>query len=303
MNKLKKHGIYYDSRIKLLLILLTSALAFALGGGLTGLLLFGVVSLFALLSGLWKTSIKFAIVYIVLLMLAQVLPIHLSSVITFFLLRILTIALALNILFQTTEISELIAALQASHIPQVIVIPVAIILRFLPSLKQDVLYIKQGMKTRGVGLSFWRIISHPAQTYEGFLIPILMRLLMTATELSASAETRGISYPCEKTHYILVDFRLRDSILLIGMLALLRLSYGHRSNQYHYFKEDLFHANRKQKRLSSKGLDRYSSVIFVRTCYLYSLCVSVFFSVHDVSGKPIVGTTSCYYLLSCSSQN
>ena len=141
MNKLKKHGIYYDSRIKLLLILLTSALAFALGGGLTGLLLFGVVSLFALLSGLWKTSIKFAIVYIVLLMLAQVLPIHLSSVITFFLLRILTIALALNILFQTTEISELIAALQASHIPQVIVIPVAIILRFLPSLKQDVLYI------------------------------------------------------------------------------------------------------------------------------------------------------------------
>jgi len=71
-----------------------------------------------------------------------------------------------------------------------------------------------------VGLSFWRIVSHPAQTYEGFLVPILMRLLMTATELSASAETRGISYPCEKTHYILVDFRLRDSILLIGMLAL-----------------------------------------------------------------------------------
>ena len=168
---MRKHGVYYDSRIKLLLILLTSALAFALGGGLTGLVLFGVVCLFALLSGLWKTSIKFAIVYIVLLVLAQVLPIHLSSVITFFLLRILTIALALNILFQTTEISELIAALQASHIPQAIVIPVAIILRFLPSLKQDVLYIKQGMKTRGVGLSFWRIVSHPAQTYEGFLIP------------------------------------------------------------------------------------------------------------------------------------
>lgn len=93
-------------------------------------------------------------------------------------------------------------------------------MRFLPSLKQDAIYIKQGMKTRGVGLSFWRVLSHPAQTYEGFLIPILMRLLMTATELSASAETRGISYPCKKTHYILVDFRLRDGLLLIGMLAL-----------------------------------------------------------------------------------
>lgn len=103
---------------------------------------------------------------------------------------------------------------------EAIVIPIAIILRFLPSLKQDAIYIKQGMKTRGVGLSFWRVLSHPAQTYEGFLIPILMRLLMTATELSASAETRGISYPCKKTHYILVDFRLRDGLLLIGMLAL-----------------------------------------------------------------------------------
>ena len=161
-----------------------------------------------------------SIVYISLLMLAQILPIHLSSVITFFLLRILTIALALNILFQTTEISELIASLRASHIPQTIVIPAAIILRFLPSLKQDALYIKQGMKTRGVGLSFGRIVRHPVQTYEGFLIPILMRLLMTSTELSASAETRGISYLCEKTHYILVDFRLRDTFLLIGMLAL-----------------------------------------------------------------------------------
>lgn len=85
------HGLYYDSRIKLLLILLTSALAFALGGGLTGLLLFGVVCLFSFLSGLWKTSIKFLTAYIALLMLAQILPIHLSSVITFFLLRILTI--------------------------------------------------------------------------------------------------------------------------------------------------------------------------------------------------------------------
>ena len=57
------HGLYYDSRIKLLLILLTSALAFALGGGLTGLLLFGVVCLFSFLSGLWKTSIKFLTAY------------------------------------------------------------------------------------------------------------------------------------------------------------------------------------------------------------------------------------------------
>ena len=78
-------------------------------------------------------------------------------------------------------------------------------------------------------------------------------------------------------------------------MLFLRLSYGHRSNQYH-FKEDLFHANRKQKRISSKGFDRHSSFIFVRTCYLYHLCVPIFFSLHDVSGKSIVVIIGSYYI-------
>lgn len=213
-------GLKYDPRIKLILILFTSTMVFSMGSRFSGVLLFGVVLIFALIAGIWKTSLKFIMVYVVLFMLAGILPIHLSSMITFFLLRIITIAFALNILFQTTEIAELIASLRASHIPQVIVIPLAIILRFLPSIKQDAIYIKQGMKTRGIGLSIWRVLSHPLQTYEGFLIPILMRLLMTATELSASVETRGISYPCEKTNFISVKFRLRDITLLIFMLAL-----------------------------------------------------------------------------------
>ena len=217
----KNSGIYYDPRIKLLLSLITSALAFSLSGELAGLLLFGVVLLFAVLSGLLRSGIVFTLIYTGLFLLAQILPVHLSSVITFFFLRIITVSLALNTLFKTTEISELISSLRASRVPQVIVLPTAIILRFLPSLKQDAVYIKQGMKTRGFALSFSSVIRHPVQTYECFLVPILMRILMTATELSASAETRGISYPCEKTHYKIVRFRLRDTFLLIFMIVLM----------------------------------------------------------------------------------
>ena len=210
----------YDPRVKLLLILFTSAMAFSVSGGLVGILLFGIVSFFAMIAGLWKTSTKFAAVYLILFLLAGKLPLHVASVINFFILRIITITFALSVLFQSTEIAELIAALRASHIPQAIVIPMAIMLRFMPSVKQDVAYIKQGMKTRGMGVSLWRILMHPAQTYEGFLVPVLMRILMTATELSASAETRGISYPCKKTNYIAVRFRFRDGILLTVMIVL-----------------------------------------------------------------------------------
>lgn len=47
--------------------------------------------------------------------------------------------------------------------------------------------------------------------------------------------------------------------------------------------------------------DCHSSFIFVRTCYLYPLCVPIFFSLHDVSGKPIVVTIGSYYIFPCSS--
>lgn len=219
-------GLRYDPRVKLLLVLLTSTLAFSLGGGVTGTLLFGIVLLFALLAGIWKDALAYAAVYVLLFLLAQVVPAHLASVIQFFFLRMLTIALGLSLLFQTTEISELISSLQSSHVPQVVIIPSAVALRFLPSIMQDAVYIKQGLKTRGVGLSLRRVLAHPAQTYEAFIVPILMRVLMTATELSASAETRGISYPCEKTQYQIAEFGPRDGLLVALMTALFALVVG-----------------------------------------------------------------------------
>ena len=34
---------------------------------------------------------------------------------------------------------------------------------------------------------------------------------------------------------------------------------------------------------------------------IYPLCVPIFFSLHDVSGKPIVVTIGSYYIFPCSS--
>ena len=51
------------------------------------------------------------------------------------------------------------------------------------------------------------------------LIPMLMRMLCTATELSASVETRGLGVSCKKTSYTEVKFRVLDVFLLIIMIA------------------------------------------------------------------------------------
>lgn len=56
-----------------------------------------------------------------------------------------------------------------------------------------------------------------------------------------------------------------------------------------------------KKGFQVKDLIVTGSFIFVRTCYLYPLCVPIFFSLHDVSGKPIVVTIGSYYIFPCSS--
>ncbi len=56
-----------------------------------------------------------------------------------------------------------------------------------------------------------------------------------------------------------------------------------------------------EKGFQVKDLIVTALFIFVRTCYLYPLCVPIFFSLHDVSGKSIVVIIGSYYIFPCSS--
>lgn len=113
----------------------------------------------------------------------------------------------------------LVTALRAMRLPQELVIAIAVMLRFIPSFQQDVQSIAQGMRTRAVGVTPLRLVRHPALVYEGFVVPLIMRALMTSTELAASAETRGINCPCQKTSYLVVRFTARDLVACLVLVA------------------------------------------------------------------------------------
>ncbi len=59
----KRHGIRYDSRIKLLQVFLVGILVFILTGKKYEILLFLSVFVFAMLSGMFKTGVKFLLFY------------------------------------------------------------------------------------------------------------------------------------------------------------------------------------------------------------------------------------------------
>jgi hypothetical protein len=104
-------------------------------------------------------------------------------------------------------------------IPYYINIPLAVMLRFFPTIKQDVICVRQGIKTRGIDISILGMLKHPFKIYEMLLIPILMRMLSVATELAASVETRGLGISCKKTSYVEVHFSIPDTLLLIAMMT------------------------------------------------------------------------------------
>lgn len=215
----KQNGMRYDPRIKLLQVLIIGVLVFTLTGKKYEVLLFLSVFAYGMISGIYKTCFKFLALYIVLFMVAEISPLFISTTIHYFFLCFITLTLAAINMIRTSEISEVLASLQNMKIPYYINIPLAVILRFFPTLKQDITCIKQGMKTRGIDISFLGFFKHPFKVYEMMLIPMLMRMLCTATELSASVETRGLGVSCKKTSYTEVKFRMLDMLLLVIMMV------------------------------------------------------------------------------------
>ena len=219
-------GPVLDPRVKLLNALMVSTLAFSLPGRLASLPLLAAGALFALAVGRPGLAARFTVAWGALFALAQVVPLVLASIIYFLFLRAVVVVLAVGTMYATTEMAALVTALRAMRLPRELVVAVAVMLRFIPSFQQDVQSIAQGMRTRAVGVTPLRLVRHPALVYEGFVVPLLMRALMTSSELAASAETRGISCPCPKTSYLVVAFTIRDLVACLALVAMYGIIVG-----------------------------------------------------------------------------
>ena len=215
-----------DPRTKLLLVFLTGSFSVMLSGYYVGLIIFSMVFIMAILCGLWKKACLYAVIFVLLQTFYYSQNLLASATIGFmgYIIKFIPLALAVSAMYQTTEVSMIIEALRRMKLPMQIVIPFAVFFRFFPSIRQDIVYITQSMRTRGIALTGLRVFLHPLQTYEFLVVPILMRLLTAAEELSASAETRGLSYPCTKTKYFEVELVAVDYIcmllLVIGFILL-----------------------------------------------------------------------------------
>ena len=116
--------------------------------------------------------------------------------------------------FSTTTVGELTAALRRMHLPESIIIPCAVVVRFFPTVGEDYRHIRAAMALRGIAAGRGALL-------EYILMPLLMNSNNVAQDLSAAALTKGIGLPGR--HTCMTELRLTAWDFLYPALCTLPL--------------------------------------------------------------------------------
>lgn len=125
--------------------------------------------------------------------------------------------------FSTTTMGELISALRRMHVPERVIIPCAVVVRFFPTVQEDYHQIRDAMALRGIAEGKLALLRHPIQSLEYILMPLLMNGNNVAQDLSVAALTKGIGLPGQHTsmtelHLTVWDF-LYPALCTLPLLA------------------------------------------------------------------------------------
>lgn len=74
-------------------------------------------------------------------------------------------------LVSTTTVSEFVAAMERMHVPEKIVIPVSVVFRFFPTVKEEYAAIRDAMKMRGI-----TTLRSPMKMLEYRVVPLMMSI-------------------------------------------------------------------------------------------------------------------------------
>lgn len=218
---MEKREVKFDLRTKLILILvvnlfllLSHSLIFEL------VLVFGCLMLITI-DGQAKSAFHFLIVFLIMLGIDQLLTPYINGFF-FTLVSFITVALRKFLpcfilgkwILTKTEVSEFVAVMWKLRLPQTAIIPLSVVFRYFPTIKEEWDSIRAAMKMRGIHVSL-----------EHIMVPLLMSAVNVSEELSAAALCRGLDNPEPHTSLVQVRFHFSDILVwcVTGVLAVVAI--------------------------------------------------------------------------------
>jgi energy-coupling factor transport system permease protein len=203
-----------------------------IGGGISGVdsIIRFVLALLPLLLLLLEQKYQSSILYLIFISLAMGSEFFLVSETQGVLNLILVIASGLISRFvpslvmgyyvvTTTKISEFVAAMERMHVPQKIIIPFSVMLRFFPTVGEENMAISDAMKMRGIQFGG----KNATAMIEYRVIPMLISTVRIGEELSAAALTRGLGKPTKRTNICEVGFSILDVMCIVFAVTVFSL--------------------------------------------------------------------------------
>ncbi len=127
-----------------------------------------------------------------------------------------------GLVISTTRVGEFLSAMARLHVPKKLTIPIAVMLRYLPTIREDWHFIKDAMRLRDVSPTFWGFLKAPAMTINCIYVPLLTAASKAADELTIASVTRGIENPRPRTCLVSIQLRAADwlgTALFLAFLA------------------------------------------------------------------------------------
>ena len=118
-------------------------------------------------------------------------------------------------MIRTTKVSEFKAAMERMHMPDELTIPMCVMFRFFPTVREECASIWAAMKMRGIGFGGGKV----SKMLEYIMVPMLSCSAKIGDELSASALTRGLGISRKRTNICHIGFKAADYAVFLVVAA------------------------------------------------------------------------------------
>ena len=116
---------------------------------------------------------------------------------------------------------EYISAFTQMHLPNEVIIPLAVMLRFVPTIQEEWQMVNQALRLRGMALTWKNVFRRPLQMMEYMLVPFLLQCSVIVDEMSAAVMARGFDKNMPRTSYAEVQMKALDWCIIAVSAGLL----------------------------------------------------------------------------------
>lgn len=228
---MEKRALYIDPRTKLFLLLAMNIVMLNTSSGVILPYLRFTIGFLPFVMLLTAERYKPAWVYLVIYLISHIIIWYILDDTSGFLMMLLGFLSSMGTkfvpggmlgvyFFCSTRVNEFVAAMERMHVGQKVIIPVSVMFRFFPTVKEESEGISDAMRMRNLRFSYF--FSKPVEILEYRLVPLMISVVNIGEDLSASALTRCLGYRKSRTNISRCGFGGIDYVLfVIGIVFIL----------------------------------------------------------------------------------